>query len=60
MSEKDKKCRCTKKCDCENPPPEDWDGKDGVWHISNECPVHNWDPHPNPDCPVHGKVREYF
>ena len=47
-------CTCAKECDCQNPPPDDWDGKDGVWHISNECPIHNENPYHNPDCPVHG------
>jgi len=47
-------CVCTQKCDCQNPPPDNLDGKDGVWGISNECPVHNQNPLPNPDCLVHG------
>ena len=38
----------TEECDCQNPPPDDWDGKNGVYHISNECPVHNWNPWPAP------------
>lgn len=48
------RCICTKKCDCQNPPPKGkrWDRNEGVWHISNECPEHNDKPAPNPDCPV--------
>ena len=38
------KCSCIQKCDCQNPPPDNWDGENGVWHISNECPIHNWNP----------------
>ncbi len=48
-----KKCICTKVCDCQNPPPDDWDEKDGVWHMSEECPIHNLYPNPNPECSVH-------
>jgi hypothetical protein len=51
------KCICAKECDCENPPPDDWDGKSGVWYISNECPIHNWNPYPNRECPIHGKMN---
>ena len=47
-------CMCLEECDCQNPPPDDWDGKNGVYHISNSCPIHNLNPHPNPDCPRHG------
>lgn len=43
-------CICTKVCDCQNPPPDGWDGKDGVWLVSNECPIHNDFPDPNPEC----------
>ena len=46
-------CICTKVCDCQNPPPDDWDGKNGVYHISQECPIHNMFPNPHPDCSVH-------
>lgn len=35
---------CQKKCDCQNPPPDDWDGKDGVYHVSTSCPIHNFSP----------------
>jgi hypothetical protein len=47
-------CICPKKCDCQNPPPANWDGTSGSWGISNYCPDHNEHPEPNPDCPVHG------
>lgn len=43
-------CICRSECDCMNPPPDDWDGKDGVYHVSNHCPVHNDYPHPDPAC----------
>jgi hypothetical protein len=33
-------------CDCQNPPPDDWDGKSGVFHVSNHCPIHNLYPLP--------------
>lgn len=47
-------CVCPKKCDCENPPPDDWDGKTGgPYHSSMMCPEHNFNPRPDPDCPVH-------
>jgi hypothetical protein len=51
-----KKCICPKTCDCQNPPPNNWNGKSGVYHISNGCPVHNVSPDPDPDCEatVHG------
>ncbi|MFH0891512.1 MAG: hypothetical protein V1867_01895 [Candidatus Falkowbacteria bacterium] len=50
-------CTCLKEgeCDCQNPPPEDWDGKNGVWHVSAFCPIHNLYPDPDPDCPIHGR-----
>ena len=54
LKRKLKICTCTKVCDCENPPPDDWDGKEGAWHVSNECPIHNINPRPNPECPVYG------
>jgi hypothetical protein len=38
-------CTCTTICDCA-------DHKNGL--ISNECPIHNTDPLPNPECPQHG------
>jgi hypothetical protein len=56
-SKKESECICIKVCDCENPPPKNWDGKNGVYHVSEECPIHNsYDPDPNPDCKakVHG------
>lgn len=29
-------------CDCQNPPPEDWDSSVGpTYHCSNSCPIHN-------------------
>lgn len=55
MSEIDAKtkCTCPEECDCQNPPPDNWDGKNGVYHISNECPVHNDNPKPAENCPIH-------
>jgi hypothetical protein len=53
VSKNRKICICVDFCDCENPPPDDWDGKNGVWHISEECPVHNLYPSFHPDCPAH-------
>lgn len=47
-------CVCTKKCDCQNPPPDNRKAEGGVFHSSQECPIHNFNPSPNPDCPVHG------
>jgi C-5 cytosine-specific DNA methylase len=44
----DGRCICPKDCDCANP------GGRGVAHLSNECPVHNFNPLPADDCPVHG------
>lgn len=49
-------CICPEECDCQNPPPENWDGKNGVYGVSNECPVHNLNPRPHPDCPVHNSA----
>ena len=49
-------CLCTNECDCQNPPPDDWDGKDAIYHVSNECPIHTWNPRPNPDCSVHNSA----
>jgi len=54
----EKKCLCPTECDCQNPPPDDWDGENGPWHVSNECPVHNWYPRPNPECPLHAGMSE--
>ena len=50
----DGKCICPQECDCANPPPDDWSGKEGVYHVSNSCPIHNVIPDPDPDCPIHG------
>ncbi len=52
-----KRCTCLKEgeCDCQNPEPDEG-GIGGVWHYSNECPVHNLFPDPNPTCPVHGEM----
>lgn len=49
-----KKCTCPTTCDCQNPPPDNWDGKSGVYHCSMYCPIHNDDPDPDPECPIHG------
>lgn len=48
-------CTCPTGCDCENPPPDDWNGEAGVYHISNHCPVHNLYTWPYPECPVCNK-----
>ena len=58
MAEIDAKtrCICSEECDCQNPPPDNWDGKDGVYHISNKCPMHNLNPKSNPDCPIHNSA----
>lgn len=40
-------CTCPTECDCEDP------DVDGVAKLSNECPVHNWNPRPSPDCLFH-------
>lgn len=48
-------CLCSTKCDCQYPPPDDWDGKGDLWLISNECPIHNDNPQPSPECPIHGR-----
>ncbi len=46
-------CTCPKKCDCENPPPKNWDGKSGAYHVSEMCPEHNLVPRPDSNCPLH-------
>jgi hypothetical protein len=51
-------CLWAGECDCANPPPDDWDGGNGIWGISNECPTHNYNPNPNPECPIHGDDHE--
>ena len=45
------KCICTHICDCQSP-----DSNPAM--VSNECPIHNDDPDPSPECPVHkeGKI----
>lgn len=48
-------CTCPTSCDCANPPPDNWDGKNGVFNISNECPIHNATPQPSSECPQHGE-----
>lgn len=40
-------CTCPTSCDCACP-------NDGL--MSNECPIHNDHPQPNPDCPQHGQI----
>ena len=52
------KCTCPKTCDCQNPPPNNWDGKKGVYHSSFLCPIHNLDPVPAEDCPVHNPEHD--
>jgi hypothetical protein len=44
------KCICTKVCDCQSP-------QTNPAMVSNECPVHNDDPDPNPECPIHKEGR---
>ena len=46
-------CTCPQECDCQNPPPDNWDGRKGVYHVSASCPIHNFRPEPDPDCPIH-------
>lgn len=46
-------CVCTKECDCENPPTEE--NGEGVHHVSEYCPIHNHNPKPLPECPIHGE-----
>ena len=49
-------CTCPKTCDCQNPPPDNWDEKsDGVYHTSLSCTVHYINPKPDDDCPIHTK-----
>lgn len=43
------KCLCPQVCDCQSP-----DTNPAL--VSSECPVHNWDPKPNPECPVHSEM----
>lgn len=39
------KCICVTECDCECPEPTN-----GIALLSNECPDHNWNPYPHPEC----------
>lgn len=41
-------CTCPKECDCENPDPPS-----GAALVSMGCPIHNHNPRPHPECPVH-------
>lgn len=50
---KGQRCTCPKECDCQNPPPDGWDGEEGIYHISEYCPIHNDNPHSAEDCPIH-------
>ena len=47
-------CLCPTECDCQNPPPDDPEDWDGAYGVSNFCPIHNNDPEPLPECPLHG------
>jgi len=40
-----KECICPTGCDCQTP-------DDGLF--SNLCPIHNEDPEPDEECPIHG------
>ena len=55
-------CLSENECDCQNPLPDNWNGEKGVYHGSEECPLHNNFPRPNPECPVHGGMdsHEFF
>ena len=48
-------CICTKTCDCQDPEGKKNGSNGGVCLISNECPIHNDDPDPHPDCKVHNR-----
>lgn len=37
------------KCDCQYPPSDDWDGKNGSFGTSLNCPIHNQQSHLNLD-----------
>ncbi len=54
----DFRCTCPKECDCEMPKPDNWKGGERVWRYSNNCPIHNEEPEPDPDCPIHGDEWE--
>ena len=43
----DKECICTRVCDCQCPELDS-----GVALVSNGCPIHNWFPEPDEDCPA--------
>ena len=47
------KCLCTKVCDCQDPEGKLNGSNGSVCLISNECPIHNDEPYPHPDCPIH-------
>ena len=52
-------CTCPQECDCQNPPPLNRNGErftEGVYHVSESCPIHNLYPDQDPECPVHGRV----
>lgn len=49
------KCICTKTCDCQDPEGKLNGSNGGVCLKSNECPIHNDEPDPHPDCKVHNK-----
>ena len=43
------KCICTKTCICENPPKKGEERQH--WHkVHPLCPMHTYDPPPNPNC----------
>ena len=46
-------CTCPLNCDCQNPDPQPGAAR----LVSENCPVHNWRPYPDPDCPVVGIHR---
>lgn len=45
-------CTCPTECDCQNPEPIG--EENGVAHVSNECPTHNFNPQAAPDCTLRG------
>ena len=44
-------CLCPTTCDCECPEP-----RSGTALCSEHCPIHNLNPEPYPDCPVHSPI----